>query len=93
MYWPENFSFGHAHASLGWKKPGRKSRSYSSGQSSCVTLSLAYKIKAVLAALCHDRKKEKKSYQYTVLYLEASVLLEALPNSVNPKDPISVKTL
>ena len=29
----------------------------------------------------------------TVLYLEVSVLLEALPNSVNPKLPISVKTL
>ena len=29
----------------------------------------------------------------TVLYLKVSVLLEALPNSVNPKDPISVKTL
>ena len=29
----------------------------------------------------------------TVLYLEASVLLEALPNSVNPILPISVKTL
>ena len=29
----------------------------------------------------------------TLLYLEASVLLEALPNSVNPKLPISVKTL
>ena len=31
--------------------------------------------------------------QSTVLYLEASVLVEALPNSVNPKLPISVKTL
>ena len=30
---------------------------------------------------------------HTVLYLEASVLVEALPNSVNPKLPISVKTL
>ena len=29
----------------------------------------------------------------TVLYLETSVLLEVLPNSLNPKDPISVKTL
>ena len=29
----------------------------------------------------------------TVLYLETSVLLEALSNSVNPKDPISVTTL
>ena len=28
----------------------------------------------------------------TVLYSEASILLEALPNSVNPKLPISVKT-
>ena len=33
------------------------------------------------------------SKKCTVLYLEVSVLLEALPNSVNPKDPISVKTL
>ena len=31
--------------------------------------------------------------QGTVLYLEASVLVEALPNSVNPKLPISVKSL
>ena len=31
--------------------------------------------------------------QYTVLYLEASVHVQALPNSVNPKLPISVKTL
>jgi hypothetical protein len=29
----------------------------------------------------------------TVLYLEASVLVEFLPNSVNPKLPISVKIL
>ena len=29
----------------------------------------------------------------TVLYLEASVLLQAQTNSVNPEGPISVKTL
>ena len=33
------------------------------------------------------------SDQHTVLYLETSVLLESIQNSVNPKDPISVKTL
>ena len=34
-----------------------------------------------------------QSYHATVLYLEVSVLLEALLNSVNPKLPISVKSL
>ena len=29
----------------------------------------------------------------TVLYLKMSVLLESIPNSLNPKDPISEKTL
>ena len=28
-------------------------------------------------------------FRSTVLYLDTTVLLEALPNSVNPKDPIS----
>ena len=35
----------------------------------------------------------RSTTQGTVLYLDTLVLLEALPNSVNPKDPISVKTL
>ena len=34
-----------------------------------------------------------KCHQCTVLYLDTSVPLEALPNSINPKDPISEKTL
>ena len=33
------------------------------------------------------------TWRCTVLYLEALVLVEALPNSVNPKLPISVKSL
>ena len=32
-------------------------------------------------------------FEGTVFYLEPSVLVETLPNSVNPKLPISVKTL
>ena len=40
-----------------------------------------------------DINDSHNSDSSTVLYLEASVLLEALPNSINPKDPISVKTL
>ena len=40
-------------------------------------------------------KKNKKivNDQPTVLYLETSVLLEALPNSLIPKDLISVKNI
>ena len=36
---------------------------------------------------------DQDSSHTTVLCLEASVLLEALPNSLDPKLPISVKTL
>ena len=43
--------------------------------------------KAVIVLLLHF------SHYATVLYLEMSVVLEFIPNSVNPKDPISVKTL
>ena len=38
-------------------------------------------------------QQENTKAKRTVLYLEVSVLLEALLNSVNPKLPISVKSL
>ena len=51
-----------------------------------LTLSLA-------SSKVHNKNKVYGFLHNTVLYLEASVLLKALPNSLNPKDPISVKTL
>ena len=45
------------------------------------------------ARLAHSGSFDEFYYHFTVLYLEASVLLESLPNSLNPKGPISVRTL